>query len=122
LPRGSNTVVAAGQATTEEMLRRLANGLWIDEIASGSVELASGQWRLAYPHARRVRRGRFADEVGPGILAGEILPTLSAVEPVIGREVRPCRSLGWCSRAGQVVAVQGAAPDVLVRRLSVRDR
>ena len=84
LPRGSNTVVAAGQATTEEMLRRLANGLWIDEITSGSVELASGQWRLAYPHARRVRRGRFADEVGPGILAGEILPTLSAVEPVIG--------------------------------------
>lgn len=122
LPRGSNTVVTAGQATTEEMLRRLANGLWIDEIASGSVELASGQWRLAYPHARRVRRGRFADEVGPGILAGEILPTLSAVEPVVGREVRPCRSLGWCSRAGQVVAVQGAAPDVLVRRLSVRDR
>lgn len=122
LPRGSNTVVSAGQATTEEMLRRLANGLWIDEIASGSVELASGQWRLEYPHARRVRRGRFADEVGPGILAGEILSTLSAVEPVIGREVRPCRSLGWCSRAGQVVPVQGAAPDVLVRRLSVRDR
>jgi hypothetical protein len=104
------------------MLRRLANGLWIDEIASGSVELASGLWRMRYPHARRVRRGRFADEVGPGILAGEILATLSAVEPVIGREVRPCRSLGWCSRSGQVVPVQGAAPDVLVRRLSVRDR
>lgn len=122
LPRGSNTVVSGGQANTEEMLRRLANGLWIDEIASGSVELASGLWRMRYPHARRVRRGRFADEVGPGILAGEILATLSAVEPVIGREVRPCRSLGWCSRSGQVVPVQGAAPDVLVRRLSVRDR
>ena len=122
LPRGSNTVVSPGQATTEEMLRRLTSGLWIDEIASGSIELASGQWRLEYPHARRVRRGRFADEVGPGILAGEILSTLSAVEPVIGREVRPYRSLGWCSRAGQVVPVQGAAPDVLVRRLSVRDR
>lgn len=122
LPRGSNTVVSPGQATTEEMLRRLANGLWIDEIASGSVELASGEWRLKYPHARRVRRGRFADEVGPGILAGEILTTLSGVEPVIGREARPCRSLGWCSRVGQVVPVQGAAPDVLVRRLSVRDR
>ena len=122
LPRGSNTVVSGGQATTEEMLRRLANGLWIDEIASGSVELASGLWMMRYPHARRVRRGRFADEVGPGILAAEILATLSAVEPVVGREVRPCRSLGWCSRSGQVVPVQGAAPDVLVRRLSVRDR
>jgi len=122
LPRGSNTVVSAGSATTEEMTRRLANGLWVDEIESGTVELSSGQFRLRYPRARRVRRGRFADEVGPGLLAGEILPTLAAVEPVIGREVRPCRSLAWCSRGGQVVAVGGAAPDVIVRRLAVRDR
>jgi predicted Zn-dependent protease len=122
LARGSNTVISAGAATTEEMMRRLGNGLWIDEIESGTVELASGQFRLRYPRARRVRRGRFADEVGPGLLAGEILPALSAVEPVIGREVRPCRSLAWCARAGQVVAVGGAAPDVIVRRLSARDR
>ncbi|HEV8611745.1 MAG TPA: metallopeptidase TldD-related protein [Thermoanaerobaculia bacterium] len=122
LPRGSNTVVSAGSATTEEMTRRLANGVWIDEIESGTVELSSGQFRLRYPRARRVRRGRLADEVGPGLLAGEILPTLAAVEPVIGREVRACRSLAWCSRGGQVIAVGGAAPDVIVRRLSVRDR
>lgn len=122
LPRGSNTVVSAGGATTEEMTRRLANGLWIDGIESGTVELSSGQFRLRYPGGRRVRRGRYADEIGPGILAGEILSTLSAVEPVIGREVRPCRSLAWCSRRGQVVAVGGAAPDVIVRRLSLKDR
>jgi predicted Zn-dependent protease len=122
LPRGSNTVVAAGAATSEEMIRRLGNGLWIDEIGSGTVELSSGRFRLTFPRARRVRRGRFADEIGAGLLAGEILPTLSAVEPVIGREVRACRSLGWCSRGGQVVPVQGEAPEIIVRRLSVRDR
>ncbi|HEU5250169.1 MAG TPA: metallopeptidase TldD-related protein [Thermoanaerobaculia bacterium] len=122
LPRGSNTVVSAGGATTEEMTRRLGNGLWIDEIESGTVELSSGTFRLRYPRARRVRRGRFADEVGAGLLAGEILPALEAIEPMIGHEVRSCRSLAWCSRAGQVVAVGGAAPDVIVRRLSVRDR
>jgi TldD protein len=122
LPRGSNTVVSAGGATTDDMTRRLANGLWIDEIESGTVELSSGHFRLRYPRARRVRRGRFADEIGPGLLAGEILPTLSAVEPGIGREPRACRSLAWCSRGGQVIAVGGAAPDVIVRRLSVRDR
>lgn len=122
LPRGSNTVVSAGAATTEEMTRRLANGLWIDEIESGTVELSSGQFRLRFPGGRRVRRGRYADEIGPGVLAGEILSTLSAVEPVIGREVRACRSLAWCSRRGQVVAVGGAAPDVIVRRLTLRDR
>jgi len=122
LPRGSNTVVSGGAATSEEMIRRLGNGLWIDEIGSGTIELSSGHFRLAFPRARRVRRGRFADEIGPGLLAGEILPTLSAVEPVIGREVRACRSLGWCSRGGQVVPVQGEAPEIIVRRLSIRNR
>lgn len=122
LPRGSNTVVSPGGATTDEMTRRLGNGIWIDEIEAGSVELSSGQFRIRYPGGRRVRRGRFADEIGPGLLSGEILPALSGVEPVLGREARACRSLAWCSRAGQVVAVGGAAPDVIVRRLSVRDR
>lgn len=122
LARGSNTLVTAGAGTSEEMTRRLGNGLSIDEVDSGAVELSSGRFRLQFPRARRVRRGRLAEEIGPGLIAGEILKALSAVEPVIGRDVHVYRSLGWCSRAGQIVAVQGEAPDVIVRRLSVRDR
>lgn len=120
LPRSSNLVVAAGSATAEELLRRLGNGLWIEEFRGGSVDLAGGTFRVAFPRARRVRRGRFADEVGPGVLAGELLPALENIEPVVGRDVRVCRSLGWCARGGQVIPVQGAAPDILIRRLAVR--
>jgi predicted Zn-dependent protease len=122
LARGSNTLVSAGSGTSEEMTRRLGNGLWIDEIDSGAVELSSGRFRLQFPRARRIRRGRLAEEIGPGLVAGEMLAALSAVEPVLGRELHVCRSLGWCSRGGQVVPVQGEAPDVIIRRLSVRDR
>jgi TldD protein len=113
-------VVSAGATDPEEMLRRLNNGIWIDEFLGGSVEIASGSFRLRFPRARRVRRGRFADELGPGVLAGELLTTLQAIEPALGREVRACRSLGWCARAGQVVPVGGASPDLLIRRLGVR--
>jgi predicted Zn-dependent protease len=120
LPRSSNLVVAPGHATADEMSRRLGNGLWIGELEGGSIELASGRFRLRFPRARRVRRGRLADECGPGIIAGEILPSLKAIEAGLGRDVRVHRALGWCSRAGQVIPVQGAAPDVLFRRMSVR--
>ena len=122
LPRGANVVVAAGHATDEEMARRLNSGLWIEELAGGSVELASGQFRLSFPRARRVRRGRFADEIGSGTLAGEILAALKHVDGGFGRDVHPYRALGWCARRGQVVPVGGAAPTVLVRRLAVRAR
>jgi len=122
LPRGSNLVVSEGSATREEMSRRLGNGLWIEEFDGGSLDLASGSFRLLFPRARRVRRGRLAEELGAGTLAGEILPALRDVEPGLGREAHSYRGMGWCSRWGQVVAVQGASPDVLLRRLSVRAR
>ena len=120
LPRGSNVVVAGGAATPDELVRRLGNGIWIDQFRGGSVDLAAGTFRLHFPRARRVRRGVFADELGPGTLAGEILETLRSIEPVLGRQVRICRALGWCARGGQVVPVQGAAPEILIRRAAVR--
>jgi predicted Zn-dependent protease len=120
LPRGSNVVVGGGAATQEEMARRLGNGIWIDQFRGGSVDLAGGTFRLHFPRARRVRRGLLVDELGPGMIAGEILATLRNIEPIMGRQVRVCRALGWCARAGQVVPVQGAAPDLLIRRAAVR--
>jgi TldD protein len=118
--RGSNVIVSPGHTTTDEVARRLANGLWIERFQGGSVELVSGRFRLRFPRARRVRRGRLADELGPGTLAGDILGTLKSIEPGLGHDVRVDRSLGWCSRGGHVVPVQGAAPDILIRRASLR--
>ncbi len=120
LPRGSNVLVAPGHSAADEILRRLSSGLWIEQIDGGSVELASGRFRLRFPRARRVRRGRMADECGAGVLSGEILPVLRSIDPGIGRDVRAYRALAWCARGGQVVPVQGAAPDVLVRGFSAR--
>jgi predicted Zn-dependent protease len=113
-------VVAAGTAPYEELVRRLANGLWIDEIQSGSAEPSSGSFRLAFHRARRVQRGRLAEEIGPGVLYGSVLDALRRIEPVLGRDARPCRTLGWCARDGRVLPVQGEAPDVLIRALAVR--
>jgi predicted Zn-dependent protease len=120
LPRGANVVVAPGAASREEILRRLDQGFWIDALDGGSVELASGSFRLRFPRARRVRRGRLSDELGPGLLAGEILGVLKRIETGLGRESHVYRPLGWCARGGQVVPVQGEAPDLIVRGLAVR--
>ena len=119
-PRSANIVVTAGSATSEELVRRLGNGLWIDEIQAGSVEPSSGAFRLAFQRCRRVSRGRLAEEVGAGYLYGEMRAALRSIEPMLGREVHACRTLGWCARDGRVLPVQGESPDVLVRGLTVR--
>jgi predicted Zn-dependent protease len=120
MPRCSNVVVPAGAATSEEIARRLNDGLWIEEFRGGSAQVAAGTFRLPFARARRLRRGRFTEEIGPGILAGRTLEALKGVEAVLGREARACRSLGWCARDGQIIPVQGEAPDVLIRGLTVR--
>jgi predicted Zn-dependent protease len=120
MPRCANVLVSAGSATSEEIARRIADGLWIEEFRGGSVQVAAGTFRLAFARARRVRRGRFTEEIGAGVLMGRALDALKGVEAVVGREARACRSLGWCAREGQVVPVQGEAPDILIRGLSVR--
>jgi len=120
MPRCTNVVVPAGSATSEEIARRLNNGIWIEDFRGGSAQVAAGTFRLPFTRARRVRRGRFTEELGAGVLAGRTLEALQGVEAVLGREARPCRSLAWCSRDGQVVPVQGESPDVLIRGLSVR--
>jgi TldD protein len=120
LARGSNVVVSGGSATQEEMLRRLQSGLWIDQFGGGSVDLAAGTFRLHFPRARRVRRGALADELGPGWISGEMIETLHHIEPAFSRQVRACRALGWCARAGQVVPVGGASPDVLIRGAAIK--
>ena len=51
---------------------------------------------------------------------GEILLLRRGIEPGLGRDVRTYRALGWCSRSGQVIPVQGVSPDVLIRGVSVR--
>ena len=119
-PRTANVVVAAGSVPSEELVRRLGNGLWIDEIHAGSAEPSSGSFRLAFPRARRVHRGRLAEEIGPGSLFGEMVPALRRIEPALGREAHACRSLGWCARDGRVLPVQGEAPDLIVRALALR--
>ena len=118
LPRGSNVVVAAGSATPEEMVRRLqAAGSGSRSFAAARSISPRGSFRLHFPRARRVRRGALADELGPGWIAGQFLPTLRHIEPALGRRAHVYRALGWCAREGQVVPVGGAAPDILIRRL-----
>ena len=121
-PRGSNLVVGPGGASEEEMLHRLGNGVRIEEFDGGSVDLASGRFRLRFPAAQTVQRGRIAQTLGPGHLEGEILEALAAVDPLLGAKAKPCRQLAWCAREGKILPVGGEAPAMIVRRMQVSPR
>lgn len=118
-PRGSNVVVGAGGASEEEMMHRLATGIRVEELAGGSVDPASGTFRLRFPAAHAVARGRAVQAIAAGYLEGEILEALAGIDPLLGSRAHPCRELGWCARDGKVLPVGGEAPALIIRRLRV---
>jgi PmbA/TldA metallopeptidase C-terminal domain len=119
-PRSANVVVSPGGASEDEMTRRLKDGLRVGRIVAGSVDPASGEFRLRFARARMIRRGRIVGEVGAGEIAGAIVSSLGAIDPLVGAHAVPCRSLGWCGRDGHFLPVGGEAPLLIVRRLAVR--
>ena len=118
-PRGANLVVAGGSASDEEMMHRTGNGIRIERFDGGSVDPASGLFRLRFPEAQSLSRGRPAQLLGPGFLEGEILESLAALDESVGNRIAPCRELGWCSRDGKVVPAGGEAPAVLLKQIRI---
>jgi TldD protein len=118
-PRGSNIVVGAGGASEEEMMHRLGNGVRVEEFEGGSVDPASGSFRLRFSAAQGVSRGRPAQPLAAGMLEGGVLEALSAIDPLVGSRPKACRELGWCARDGRVLPVGGEAPALIVRRLRI---
>jgi predicted Zn-dependent protease len=118
-PRGANVVVAGGSASDEEMMHRAGNGIRIERFDGGSVDPASGLFRLRFPEAQSLSRGRPAQALGPGFLEGEILESLSSIDESVGNRVSRCRELGWCSRDGKVVPAGGEAPAVLLKQARI---
>ena len=121
-PRGSNIVVGSGGASDGEMLHRLANGIRIEELVGGSVDPASGEFRLRFAAAQSIQRGRPGQSLGPGVVHGDILDALGQIDSLLGVRVKPCRQLAWCAREGKVLPVGGEAPAMIVRRLQVSPR
>ena len=104
------------------MLHRLGTGIRIEEFDGGSVDPASGRFRLRFPAAQAVQRGRLGQSLGPGHLEGEVVEALAAVDPLLGGRAKPCRQLAWCAREGKVLPVGGEAPAMIVRRMQVSPR
>jgi predicted Zn-dependent protease len=119
-PRGSNVVVGSGGASEGEMLHRLSTGIRVEELVGGSVDPASGEFRLKFAAAQTIQRGRPGQSLGPGILEGDILDALGQIDPLLGVRVKPCRQLAWCAQEGKVLPVGGEAPAMIVRKLHVR--
>lgn len=81
-PRASNTFLAAGQGTLEDLLQEIPLGVYLSDALS--CESTGEQIALRAGSARMIRNGRLAEPVKGVQLSGGLLSLLGRVDAVAG--------------------------------------
>ncbi len=115
-PRSHFLELLTGETTQTDLLQ--GEGLWLDQVHSGSLQAQTGSVILVAACGRRFKNGNLADRVGPFVLRGHLADLLSSVVAV-GNSSEHCGA-GWCAKDGQRLPVWARAPSLRLEQVSVR--
>ncbi len=110
--RMSNTCMAGGDMTWEELLEGVDEGIYVKGTRGGQVDVAKGTFQFGAQEAFRIEAGEVTGPLRDVALMGSILDTIRDVDG-IGRDYR-LGSPGFCGK-GQLVQVGDGGPHVRVR-------
>ncbi len=114
--RMSNTFVAPGDWSFEEMVEDIEYGVYLLGSRGGQVEPGKGVFQFNAQEAYLIERGEVTKPLRDASLSGLILETLLNVDAV-GRDFK--LSPGYCGKDGQVVPASTGGPTIRVRNAVV---
>jgi TldD protein len=121
IPRMSNTTLAPGDFSEEELIEEMKNGIYAKGSRGGVVEPTLGNFVFNAEEAFLVKNRRIVENLRDFSLSGNILETLRNVVRV-GRDNKPQYLGAVCGKIGQNVPVGSATPHILVRDVIVGGR
>lgn len=115
--RLSNTYLANGRGTLDDLLRGISLGIYCCDAMGGNSHL--GRFSITAGYGQLIRDGHLTDTVKPMVLAGDLAETLQRVDGVAG-DFRWSHLASGCSRAqsGRISVAEGA-PHVRIDGVSV---
>lgn len=109
-PRASNSFLAPGQGTLDELLAGVRSGVYCSDVLS--CEESGDNVALRSPRAWMIRDGRLAEPVKGAELAGDLLALLGRVDAVGGDFAWDTRGARCRDGAAGLVRVSTGAPHV----------
>lgn len=116
IPRMSNTFIAAGPATVEEILAATPTGLYARKLGGGQVDPITGDFVFAVTEGYLIEGGRVGPMVRGATLVGNGPRTLHKVD-MIGSDLE--LGPGTCGKDGQSVPVSVGQPTLRISELTV---
>lgn len=115
--RLTNTYVANGRGTVEDLLRGIRYGVYISDAMAGEAQ--QGRFSLTTGWGQIIRDGHLAEVVKPLVIAGDLVETLSRIDAVAG-DFRWNHLASSCSRGeGGRLPVSEGAPHLRIDGVAV---
>lgn len=115
--RLTNTYIANGRGTAEDLIRGIRHGVYISDAMAG--ESQGGRFSLTAGWGQLIRDGALAEMVKPLVIAGDLAETLSRVDAIAG-DFRWNHLASCCSRAGGIrLPVSEGAPHIRIDGVTV---
>jgi len=118
LPRMTNTFMLPGDQSRDELIGRVARGLYAVNFGGGQVDITSGKFVFSASEAYLIEDGKVTAPVKGASLIGNGPDVLTRVKG-IGNDLELDPGIGTCGKQGQGVPVGVGLPTLLIEGLTV---
>jgi TldD protein len=118
LPRMTNTYLAPGDSTPEEIVRSVKKGLYCKHFGGGQVDITNGNFVFEVMEAYLIEDGQLTRPVKGATLIGKGPVALNNVS-MVGCDPLHDPGMGTCGKAGQSVPVGVGLPTVRMDDITV---
>lgn len=116
IPRMTNTYFAPGDATPDELIAGVGDGLYAVSFGGGQVEPATGDFVFGVSEGYLIESGKVTAPVRGATLVGNGIDALAAVD---GIAADLAIATGFCGKDGQSIPAGVGQPHVRLRALTV---
>ena len=115
----SNTIIAAGKSTPEEIISQTEYGLYAKQMGGGSVDPATGVFNFAVLEGYIIRNGKICEPVRGATLIGKGSQVLLDID-MVGNNL--LRAQGMCGSISGSIPADVGQPMIRVRNITVGGR
>jgi TldD protein len=118
MPRMTNTIMENGQASPDDVVAAMKDGIYAVNFGGGQVDITNGKFVFSCTEAYRVKNGKILHPVKGATLIGDGPSALKQIR-LIGNDMKMDPGIGTCGKNGQGVPVGVGQPTLLIEGLTV---
>ncbi len=119
MPRMRNTIMLAGPAKPEDLLRAAKSGIYVEDVSNGQVKIGEGDFAFFVSQGRLIENGRLGAPIKDVNIMGNGPKMLQNIIMVADNLEISEGGGGSCGKNGQSVPVGFGQPSCMVKSLTV---